>query len=681
MRRIVKKVVGTDIRNILLMIALILLLVFGGVKLGQMASARMLRLDALSTSSDWADSLVENIDELPAVFAGAAPSDRTLHSLREAIRVGDVYRYHLWDTSGRLVFVSERTESGRVPAGTLSELLGKATAGQILSGTEMSYARTGEDDGNPAYYAVSYASVNKDGKPLGVVEVYLDQTGDKALYEHSLLFTELLIAFGMLVAGGVPAVMVYRKMRDHREAQAEAQFLAEHDVLTGLPNRVALKRRAEVALAMTARNKSQVAALLIDLDRFKNINDAFGHNAGDELLQQFAQRLESAVRAEDLPARVGGDEFFVLQVGINQPAGAGALAQRLIDVLSKPYTVSGVELNCGASVGIAIGPTDAKDWDSLATCADAAMYKAKEEGRNTISFFEPGMDAILRERRQIETDMRRALETNAFQLAFQPLWHCRGHRLVGFEALLRWPEGWPNQPPDRFVPIAEECGLMVPLGAWVLENACRVAMEWPAPLKIAVNLSPVQFRHGDVVATAEKALRLSGLPAERLELEVTESVWMQNADSVLDQLVRLRDMGVSIALDDFGTGYSSLTYLWRFPFDKIKIDRSFVMEMELEPKAEAIVTSVVALAKTLHLTVTAEGVETRAQADALEGLGCDQAQGYLFGRPVPVTAARALIDQSLAAERSPVRDAFSGKETVAAGAHGAALAKVISIAK
>jgi diguanylate cyclase (GGDEF)-like protein len=672
MKRTANWGVGTDTKNILLMVALIVLLTFGGVNLSRIVSAHMLRSDALSTSSNWADSLVNNIDNLPAVFAGTVPSDRLLHSLNEATRVGDVYGYRLWDTSGRLVFASGRAQAAGAPAATLTGLLGKASADAVLSGTEITFAKTGGTGDNPAYYAISYASVSRHGRPLGVVEVYLDQTSDKALYEHSFLFTECIIAFGMLLAGGIPAAMVYRKTRDHRAAQAEAQFLAEHDPLTGLPNRAGLKERAEAALALAGRSQSHIAALLIDLDRFKNINDTYGHNAGDEVLQQLAQRLKNAVRSEDLAVRMGGDEFFVLQTGLTQPTGAASLARRLIKVLSEPYQVAGTELNCGACIGIAIGPADAKDWDSLISCADAAMYKAKEEGRNTFCFFQPGMDAMLRERRQIEADMRRALDTKVFQLAFQPLLNCSDRRLVGFEALLRWPEGWPSQTPDKFIPVAEECGLMVPLGAWVLETACRAAMEWKAPLKIAVNLSPMQFRHGDLVTAVEKALRLSGLPSERLELEVTESIWLQNTDSVLDQLVRLRSMGVSIALDDFGTGYSSLTYLWRFPFDKVKIDRSFVMEMELEPKAEAIVASVIALARTLRLTVTAEGVETLAQADALNGIGCDQAQGYFFGRPLPAAATNALIETAMSG---------SGEEIIATRSRQDAHSEIESIAQ
>jgi diguanylate cyclase (GGDEF)-like protein len=642
MKRSASQFPSGDAGNIFMMVALILLLVLGGMKLSQLVSAHILRSDALSTSDSWTASLMNGVDELPTLMAGSAPSSQALRVLDEASQVGDVYRYRIWNLSGRLIFASERIHSASKPE-VLTELVGAAAARSILSGTETTFAETGNDNGDPAYYAVSYVPLQKNGKTLGIAEVYLDQTSDMALYGHSFLMNECIIAFGMLIAGAIPAVMVYRKMRDHRAAQAEALYLAGHDSLTGLPNRHGLEERAESALALANRTQAHVAALMIDMDRFKDINDNFGHSAGDEVLRQFAQRLRAAVRTEDLAVRMGGDEFFVLQVGLAQPTGAGALAQRLIEVLSEPYNVGGTNLNCGASIGIAVAPIDASDWDSLASCADAAMYKAKDEGRNTFCFFQAGMDAALRERRQIESDMRRALETGSFQLAFQPLLNCNDRRLVGFEALLRWPEGWPPQTPDKFIPIAEESGLMVPLGAWVLETACRVAAGWKTPLKIAINLSPVQFRHGDVVAAVERALQVSGLSPERLELEVTESVWLQNTDKVLDQLARLRSMGVSIALDDFGTGYSSLSYLWRFPFDKVKIDRSFVSEMQVEPKAAAIVNSVIALAQTLHLIVTAEGVETLAQADILSGLGCDQAQGYLFGRPVPALLANELI--------------------------------------
>jgi len=254
------------------------------------------------------------------------------------------------------------------------------------------------------------------------------------------------------------------------------------------------------------------------------------------------------------------------------------------------------------------------------------------------------MDRQLREHRHIELDLRRALDEQAFQLAYQPVFNFNDLSLLGFEALLRWPAGWPPRSPVEFIPVAEECGLMPALGAWVLENACRAAAGWSRPVTVAVNLSPVQFRGGDVVEAVEKALRDSGLPPGRLELEVTESLWIQNQDAVLDQLERLRRMGISIALDDFGTGYSSLAYLWKFPFDRVKIDRAFVMEMEADAKAAAIVKTIVALGKALHLSITAEGVETESQAQVLRCLGCDHAQGYLYGRPLSAQAAKELVD-------------------------------------
>jgi diguanylate cyclase (GGDEF)-like protein len=649
----------TDIRSIALLVILIFFLAGGGIVLGQLISARMLRQDALSTSRTWVNSLIQNADDLPAVIAGKSPSNRTQQLLNGATQVGDVYRFRIWDMTGHMAFASDRIASAPA-SNTLASLYGKPLAAKILSGSELTEARSGANTGDPAYFAVSYLPIVKNGSRLGTFEIYLDQTADKVLYEHSFFLTEIVIALGVLIAGAIPGVMVYRKMLEHRAAEAEALFLAEHDTLTSVPNRRGLEQRAPGALALARRNKTHSAILLVDLDRFKQVNDSFGHAAGDDLLRMFAERLRRTIRTEDIVARLGGDEFVVLQVGLAQPAGALSLAQRLTSALEQSYILAGVEVACGASIGIAIAPTDAGDWDPLLTCADAAMCKAKSEGGNTACFFQSGMDAVLRDRRRIELDIRRALDTNAFRLAFQPLLSFRDRQVVGFEALLRWPEGWSSQSPASFIPVAEECGLMVPLGAWVLETACRYAAGWSRPLKIAVNLSPMQFRHSDAVSIVRGALLKSGLEPERLELEVTEGIWLQNTDAVLDQLAQLRAMGVSIALDDFGTGYSSLAYLWKFPFDSIKIDRSFVSEMQEEPKAAAIVQTVLALAKSLQLVVTAEGVETEAQAHSLTNAGCDLAQGYLFGRPMEPGAATALIDADWGtASQRHIRDGAS----------------------
>jgi EAL domain-containing protein (putative c-di-GMP-specific phosphodiesterase class I) len=339
----------------------------------------------------------------------------------------------------------------------------------------------------------------------------------------------------------------------------------------------------------------------------------------------------------------------VLQVGMEQPSGASYLAERLMTILDEPYEIGGLQIRFGGSIGVAIAPADAKEWDPLLSCAYAALHRAKhEEVGHSTCFFEAGMDATDRERRLLKIELQRALDENAFQLAYQPIFSFHSGELLGFEALLRWPAGWTTQSPVAFIPAAEESGLIVPMGAWVLETACKTATAWTKPLKVSVNLSSIQFQQGDIVATVEKALKASGLDPKRLELEVTESLWLQNTDTVLEQLIRFRAMGISIALDDFGTGYSSLAYLWKFPFDTVKIDRSFVTLMGIEPKATAIIHTIVALGRTLYLKVTAEGVETPEQAEALKEAGCDYAQGYWFGRPLTVNAANELAKSATA---------------------------------
>jgi diguanylate cyclase (GGDEF)-like protein len=628
-----------------LLVLIVLLLAAGGVKLSRVVAADMLRADAQATARAWANSLVESADDIPAIIAGVSPSDKTVHLLKLASEVGSVYRYKVWNKTGNLVFISDQMYPP-MGAMTIANDHGQRVADSILSGSTFTEAGAGTPPVNPPYFVESYVPLIRDKAVIGVFEVYLDQTADYALYQKSFLLTECIIAVAVLFAGGVPGFMFYRKMRDHRTAQAQALFLAEHDSLTGIPNRKWLEETANGALAWTRRNKGYVAVLLIDLDRFKDINDSFGHGVGDSLLQVCATRIRSAIRSEDMVSRLGGDEFVVLQIGLSQPSGATYLADRLMKILDEPYDIGDLDVRCGASIGIAIAPTDAMEWDQLLSCSDAALYKAKAEGRNTICFFEAGMDAIVRERRRVEVELRRALDTNAFHLAYQPLVSFHDGSLVGFEALLRWPQGWGELSPVVFIPIAEESGLIVPIGAWVLETACKTAAAWAKPLKVAVNLSPVQFRHGDIVATVERALSISGLDPEHLELEVTESLWLQNTDAVLDQLARLRSIGVTIALDDFGTGYSSLTHLWKFTFDAVKIDRSFVMEMNLDPKAAAIINTIVAMGRTLDLVVTAEGVETAAQAQALSEAGCDQAQGYWFGRPLSTASANELINSS-----------------------------------
>jgi diguanylate cyclase (GGDEF)-like protein len=612
--------------------------VCGGMFLCQSLLGKMLREDAQATSSEWVSTLVTRNPDILNLLSGSSPSMQTRHFLDETSHVGDIYRFRIWDAAGHLAFKSERMTS----AG--ARMSGKEVAEALRSGSIINEVHPGSPPQNAPFFVESFIPVKQNGAVVGVFEVYLDQSDDQVLYKRSLLLTEIILGALVLLAGGIPGYGVYRQMLKLRDARAETLFLSEHDSLTGIPNRHRLNDIAKGALALNRRTNRQVAALIIDMDRFKDINDSFGHATGDEVLKAVAKRLRSCIREEDSVARFGGDEFVVLQVGLYQPNGAKSLSDRLIRVLSEPYEIGGSRLDCGASIGVALSPPDAEDFDALIACADAALYKAKTDGRNSVRFFEPGMDAKIRERRQIETDIRRALETDAFQLAYQPIHSFRDGGLLGFEALLRWPDGWSAKSPADFIPVAEDSGLINPLGQWALETACKTAASWTNPLKVAVNLSPVQFRDGDIVSIVKKALRTSGLDPERLELEVTESLWIQDSDSVLNQLRHLRRLGVSIVLDDFGTGYSSLAYLWKFPFDTVKIDQSFVREMETEPKAAAIVQTITALGKIFDLTITAEGVETAAQARILREAGCDQAQGFLYGRPLPAASADALAN-------------------------------------
>ncbi len=484
---------------------------------------------------------------------------------------------------------------------------------------------------------------------LGIVEVYIDQTEEHRLYDRTFLKVQGIAVLLVLLAGALPGAMVYFKLRAQRRAERRATFLATHDPLTGIANRSTLAETARVALALAQQTDSSVALLLLGIDRFKEINDSFGHGVGDRLLHAFATRLGESIHADDMAARLGGDVFAVLKIGMAQPENARVLAERLIHNMSIPFEIDGQQLLCNVSIGVAIGPNDSNNADVLLQHAEIALYRAKAEGRNAIRFFELGMDADMRRRHDLENELRRALTDKAFRLDYQPIYDFHNGMLVGFEALLRWPLGWPVKHPVEFIPIAEETGIIVEIGAWVLQTACAAAASWDRPLALAVNLSPVQFRRGDIVATVLEALSASGLAPQRLELEVTEGVLIGDIDGALEQLVRLRSHGVANSLDDIGTGYSSLSYLWRFPFDKVKIDQSFVKGMNVDPKAAAIVNTILGLSHTLNLSVTAEGVEAEDQAIALNRLNCNQAQGFLLGRPMSTAAASELVKANAAA--------------------------------
>jgi diguanylate cyclase (GGDEF)-like protein len=445
------------------------------------------------------------------------------------------------------------------------------------------------------------------------------------------------------LAGNSGWMVTFDDITMRRRAEQQVVFMARHDALTQLPNRSLFRERIETAVAH-ARRATAAAVLYLDLDHFKQVNDTLGHPVGDILLRLVAERLATCVRQLDTVARFGGDEFAVVQVGPERVEDVATLAQRIIDVLSQPYEVSGHHVIIGASLGIAMANADGSDADTLLKNADIALYRAKAEGRGVYRFFAAEMDARLQERRKLELELHSALLNEEFELFYQPQVDLATDRICGFEALLRW-----NHPtrglvnPTEFVWLAEETGLIVPLGAWALRQACHEAASWPGDVRLAVNLSPVQFRRHDLIRDVTEALRDSGLSARRLDLEITESVLLTHNAENISILQDLRALGVHISMDDFGTGYSSLSYLRSFPFDKIKIDQSFIRDLPSNKEAAAIVRAITALGNSLGMVTVAEGVERPDQLARLRDEGCSEVQGYLFSTPRPTNDIPALL--------------------------------------
>ncbi|WP_137886904.1 EAL domain-containing protein [Pseudomonas sp. 2FE] len=532
----------------------------------------------------------------------------------------------LWeiDAEHRLTYLSERFEAvtGHPPSAWLGRSLD-----QLLSG-----------DGQPLLdWLQSRQGQSDDRAPLHCR--YLARDGRQHICRIA----------ARPILKETPSLGGYRgtasDITEEVEAQARIQHLSQHDSLTGLPNRNRLREFLEGKLSTLPSIDQPLVMLSIDLDRFKPINDALGHAAGDRVLHEVSQRLRQCTRDEDLVARHGGDEFIMVLSGIYAQQDVEHLCARLIEKIEQPYRLEDQEVFIGASIGIAMAPHDASQVDELLRYADIALYQAKAGGRGTWRFYASEMNERIVERRRLEQDLRLALgRDDQLCLHFQPRYRLDGLRLAGVEALVRWQH--PQRDllgPERFIALAEETGLIAPLGAWVLRSACREAMRWPQPLLVSVNLSPLQFRRSDLVAQVKAALDESGLPAARLELEITESVMLEDAEGALVTLKQLKALGLRLSMDDFGTGYSSLNYLRAYPFDALKIDRSFIAGLDGSADSRAIVQAIIGLGHALSMTVTAEGVENQQQLSLLQRDGCHEAQGFYLSQPLPVEQLRALL--------------------------------------
>jgi len=438
-------------------------------------------------------------------------------------------------------------------------------------------------------------------------------------------------------------LVMVEDITEHARIQERIAHMAHHDALTDLPNRMLLRERLEGALSYVRRGE-RLAVLYLDLDHFKSINDTLGHAVGDELLKLVAGRLRGCVRDDDTVARLGGDEFAIVQIGLQEVTTAADLAQRILELFKTPFEPGGHHVTTDVSIGIAVAPNDGADVDQLLKNADLALYGAKSQGRCTYRFFENEMDVRMKVRHSLEIDLRQALANGEFEMHYQPQVNLLSNKVCGCEALLRWRHPTRGMiSPSEFIPVAEETGQIVALGEWVVRQACADAARWPEDVKVAVNVSPAQLMNQNLVPMVINALAISGLNANRLEFEITEAVLLQNSEKTMASLYQLRGLGARIALDDFGTGYSSLSYLRRFPFDKIKIDRSFITDLSGEGGSLAIVQAIMNLAFSLNMTTTAEGVETEEQLEVVRALGCTELQGYLFSAAKPAEEILRLL--------------------------------------
>ena len=649
-------------RTLGFVVASLILLVAGTFAAVKLTTDHLLYRQATSAAENWARYVADNVKDLEFIALGEQPSSASMEFFNWAQRVGLVYRYEIFNREGFSQLVSDRKQTALVGVSEFSP----EAARSVERRTPVVAAQEGDGVERPAFFAEAYVPVLSGDRPIAVVAAFLDQTQEREAFFSTFLVAAIALCLLTALAFCLPAIAWYRRTKEKERADEQIRYLAHHDVMTGLDNRHRLSEKLQRALVSLPERGGKLALHYVDLDYFKNVNDTLGHDAGDALLQLAAERLRMAARKKDFVARIGGDEFTIVQVDASDKSEAEALAQRVITILREPFVVKGQAVSVGASVGIAMAPTDAIDIAQLMRCADLALYKAKADGRNCARFFSSQLDVDNQARLALEQALRSAVATDGFGLEFQPIYDSMNKTLVGYEALVRLPsfdDGTTS--PSVFIPIAEDIGLIGYIGRWVLKKACHAAAAWPEHLSVSVNLSPAQFSTGDVCETVAEALRESGLDPRRLELEITEGLLLGDTEAVMEQLGGLKKLGVLIAMDDFGTGYSSLSYLWRFRFDKIKIDRSFMSAYDdANGNAGTVVKTIVALGRSLNMQVTVEGVETDGQATFVRNLDADQVQGFYYGRPMPEAALGASMLADLRSETAEPKDTSDKPATI-----------------
>lgn len=747
-----------DIKGMALICILACALTYGVFALMSNAIEKREYEDAERTSLEWANYFDHNVTDLEAIAKGAKPSPESLRVMDQARKIGNIFRYKIFSSTGVLRLISDQLETANSGGASPGKHNHKVTK-VAKTGKPLTIVKHNHDHNGPAMFSETYLPIFREGKVIAVVEVYIDLSEQHAVLMENLLISFLapLLIIALAFAGPATAFYIRTRQREYanqqilvqqgrmnvalanmsqglclfdadqrlliqnnqfsslynvspsrvtpgmtlreilelrveagvysgpcpkkyiekrvkwvthsgrkfvteqmndgrtiaitqetlpeggwvathtditelREIEEKVELLSNYDAVTNLPNRALFGEKIE-----ELSDQDTFAVLCIDLDNFKAITDTLGHSVGDVLLKSVADRLKNLISADDTVSKLGNDEFAIIQATPDQPEMATKLSERIISSMQQPFRIEGHEVNTNVSIGITVAPLDGSSANELIRNGDIALTRSRAEGRSKYRFFEQEMDLRMKERRQIEIDLRSALVDNELELYYQPIISVKSEQACGFEALIRW--NHPERglvPPDEFIPIAEETGLIVQIGEWVIRQACHTVSNWPERIKIAVNLSTVQFKSDKLVPTIMNALSTNGLSPDRLELEITESLFLDDSEGTLQTLLMLRSLGVRIAMDDFGTGYSSLGYLRSFPFDKIKLDRCFINDFDNENGSKSIIRAVSSMGDSLSMTTTAEGVETLEQLEFVKSEGYNEVQGYFYSKPQPL---------------------------------------------